>query len=238
MDSSLYVVSDQMDALAAQLQVIASNVSNANSAGFKRMVCAFATQDASQPIAEDVMNPVWPELTGVSLDTSQGPINTTGRPLDLAIQGEAFFAVETPDGTRYTRKGRIYETPAGELTDGAGNRFVAAGGSLNVPQDTTNLTVQSNGEFVADGQSAGRIALMDIPDPTALVPLGGGLYRNDGTAARPALTSTVVQGALEASNVQPVSEMVNLIDVTRAYEAASRIISKMGDTSDQLVKSA
>ncbi len=238
MDSSLYVVGDRMDGLAIQLQVIASNVANANSAGFKRMVSTFVTEDQTDPYVEDVMDPVWPELSGVALDTSQGPITTTGRPLDLAIQGDAFLAVETPDGTCYTRKGRIHQSPNGELTDAAGNRFMAAGGSLNIPEGTTHLTVQRNGEVLADGQSAGRLALYDIPDKDALVPLGSGLYRNDGAAARTALTSTVVQGALEDSNVQPVSEMVNLINVTRAYEAAARILRQMGTLSDQLVKSA
>ncbi len=238
MDSSLYVVGDRMDGLAIQLQVIASNVANANSAGFKRMVSTFVTQDQTEPVVEDVMDPVWPELAGVALDTSQGAIRNTGRPLDLAIQGDAFFAVETPDGTRYTRKGRINQTADGELTDPAGNRFMSAGGSLNIPDGTTHLTVQRNGELLADGQSAGRLALYDIPDQDALVPLGSGLYRNDGAAARQAVTSTVVQGALEESNVQPVSEMVNLIDVTRAYEAAVRVLRRMDSLSDQLVKSA
>jgi len=238
MDSSLYVVGDRMDGLAIQLQVIASNVANANSAGFKRMVSSFVTQDQTDPYVEDVMNPVWPELAGVSLDTSQGPVTNTGRPLDLAIQGDAFFAIETPDGTRYTRRGCIRESADGELVDPSGNRYMAAGGSLHIPDGTTYLTVQRNGEVLADGQSAGRLALYDIPDQAALVPEGGGLYRNDGAAAKPAVSSSVLQGALEGSNVQPVSEMVNLINVTRAYEAAARILRQMGTMSDQLVKSA
>jgi flagellar basal-body rod protein FlgF len=238
MDSSLYVVGDRMDGLAAQLQVIASNVANADSAGFKRMVSSFVTQDPTQPVEEDVMSPVWPELAGVALDTSQGPIRGTGRPLDLAVQGDAFFAVETPDGTFYTRKGRIYQTPTGELTDAAGNRFTGAGGSLHIPDGTTYVTVEKNGEIVADGQSVGQLALMDIPDHSALVPLGSGLYRNDGPAAQAAVTSTVVQGALEDSNVKPVSEMVALINVTRAYEAAARLLRQMGTMSDQLLKTA
>ena len=69
------------------------------------------------------MSPVWPELSGMALDTTQGAIRQTGRPLDLAIEGSGFFAVNTPDGTRYTRKGRIYESSSGELTDADGNPY-------------------------------------------------------------------------------------------------------------------
>ena len=134
MDSSLYVIGSRMDGLAAQLQVIASNVANANSAGFKRMVCTFAAQDQGATVEEDLMSPVWPELAGMSLDTTQGAIRQTGRPLDLAIEGSGFFAVDTPDGTLYTRKGRIYQSPSGALTDASGNPYSAGGGSLRIPE--------------------------------------------------------------------------------------------------------
>jgi flagellar basal-body rod protein FlgF len=238
MDSSLYVVGSRMDGLAVQLQVVASNVANANSAGFKRMVSTFVAEDPTQPVEEDVMEPVWPELAGVALDTSQGAIRRTGRPLDVAIQGDAFLAVQTPDGTLYTRKGRIYQTPGGELSDAAGNPYMSAGGALRIPEGASQISVERNGEVVVDQQSIGRLALMDIPSHDALVPLGSGVYRNDGAAARPALNSEVIQGALEESNVKPVSEMVVLIDVTRAYEAAARILRRMDGMSDQLVKTA
>lgn len=238
MDSSLYVIGSRMDGLAAQLQVIASNVANANSTGFKRMVSTFAAQDQGATVEEDLMSPVWPELGGLALDTTQGAIRTTGRPLDLAIQGSAFFAVNTPDGTRYTRKGSLYETSSGELTDAAGNPYQAGGGSLHVPEGASQVTVLRDGEVLADQQSVGKLSLMDIPSSGSLVPLGGGYYRNDGADAKPALESEVVQGALEESNVEPVSEMVNLIGVTRAYEAGARILHRMDTLGDQLVKSA
>ena len=238
MDSSLYVVGSRMNGLSSQLQVIASNVSNADSAGFKRMVCTFASQDQATTAEQGAMSPVWPELSGMALDTTQGAIRQTGRPLDLAIEGSAFFAVNTPDGTRYTRKGRIYESPSGELTDAAGNPFSAGGGSLRVPAGVSQLTVLSDGEVIGDQQAIGKLSLMDVPSQGSLVPLGSGYYRNDGAAAKPSLTSEVQQGALEDSNVEPVTEMVNLIEVTRAYEAGARILHRMDTLGDQLVKSA
>jgi len=238
MDSTLYVIGSRMDALAAQLQVVASNVANSNSTGFKRLVSTFAATGQGSAVEQGGMSPLWPQLAGVALDVSQGALRSTGRPLDLAIQGGAFFEVETPEGSRYTRKGRLYLSPDGELTDAGGNRFVGDGGPLRIPEGTRRITVKDNGEILADDQSIGRIALVDIPNHASLVPVGSGIYRNDGPQGRPAVDSRLVQGAVEESNVKPVSEMVALIQVTRAYEAAARALRRLDTLSDQLIKTA
>ena len=146
--------------------------------------------------------------------------------------------MNTPEGTQYTRKGRIYQDPNGALTDASGNPYSAGGGSLRIPEGAGSVTVLRNGEVIAGQQSVGKLTIMDIPSHNSLVALGSGYYRNDGPAAKPSLDTGVVQGALEESNVKPVSEMVDLIGVTRAYEAGAKILRRMDGLGDQLVKTA
>jgi flagellar basal body rod protein FlgG len=245
MDSGLYVLGNRMQGLGEALQAVSANLANANSSGYKRQVSSFhgALQNAMTPGAGQVRPgemsaAVWPRYVGPKVDLSQGTARHTGRPLDVAIQGSAFLAVATEDGVRYTRKGRLYVDSNGELVDGAGHPFMSDGGTLQIPEDAGRVSIEENGELRAKGQSVGRLRLVDLPDPRALVPVGAGLYRNDGPPAEAATDSTVIQGALESSNVQPMQEVVLLLNVSRAYESASRIVRQMDKSSSRLINSA
>ncbi len=237
MDSGFYVVGSRMHGLTEQLDIVAANLANANSAGFKRLVGAFTAslQGGAQPGGTE-LTPLWPEMGGARLDLSQGTVRRTGRPLDLALQGSGFFVVVTPDGLRYTRKGRLYVGPSGELTDGAGNPFMGRTGSLQLPERAGQVTVLPDGEILADGESVGRLSLVEIPHPAALARVGSGLYRCDGDAPREAVDTRVVQGAIEDSNVQTMQEVVAMINVMRAYEAGSRVVQKMDRLSSNLIQ--
>ena len=237
MESGVYVLGSQMNALTDRLQIVAANLANANSTGFKRVVATFAGEAAQTSSEPGGLAPLWPELAGTSLDISPGALRQTGRPLDLAVRGDAFFVVETTTGPLYTRKGRLFQNAQGELTDAAGNRYMADSGSLRIPETAREITVQRNGEVLADGQSLGRLALVDTPRTDMLVPVGAGLYRSDAPV-RPAVGSEVVQGVVEESNVRPMEEMVALIDIMRAYDAGTKVLRKMDTLNDQLIKTA
>jgi len=239
MDDLAYLIASRMKGLEENLQVIAHNLANASTPGFKRTVGKFsAVMDAVQGEPPNADELTYAELSERALDFSAGAIRRTGRPLDVAVHGPAMLVVQTPDGERYTRKGRLYLTPQGELVDGDGHRFAAAGGTLRLPPDAANVSIDRAGNVKADGATLGRLRLVDIPRPDLLVPEGGGRYRNDGPAAQPAAGSQLVQGAVEESNVKPVHEMVALIEVMRAYEAASRIARRLETLNQQLVQDA
>lgn len=244
MDSAIYLMGSRMDALAENLQLIAANLANANTPGFKRTTWKFA--EVLQALAPQLgggigapgVVPEWSSLTVSGTDFSPGAIRMTGSPLDLAIRGSGFFVLDTADGPRYTRKGRLHLNAAGELTDAAGNRFVADSGSLRVPETASEIAVSRDGEVLADDELIGRLQLVDIPDPQYLVAVGWGLYRNDGPAPGRSFTSEIIQGAVEGSNVNVLNEMVSLVQVMRAYEATARILKRLDSLNGQLVRSA
>jgi flagellar basal-body rod protein FlgF len=180
----------------------------------------------------------WPRLMGPRIDPSQGPVTRTGRELDLAVRGPGFFAVETPAGRRYTRKGRLFTDSDGQLVDGAGNPFVTDGGSLSLPVDGGAVTIEAGGEVLVNGQVLGRVSLFEIPDPEALRPEGSATYRNDGPPAREALESRLVQGAIEESNVQPVRQMVKMLTTMRSYEATARLLKRADRLNASLIQTA
>ena len=244
MDSMVYLSGVRMDGLVDDLQVIATNLANANTTGFKGTVGKFQAVLAAASPQDLIMTPTggmsltWPEYADFRLDLSQGPIHRTDRPLDLAIRGDAFFVVETADGPRYTRKGRFFLNSDGEVTDGAGNRVSAEVGALRIPPDAGDITVGPHGEVSAGGRAIGRIKLVDVPQPDALVAVGWANYRNDGPEAKAAVGSEVIQGAVEESNVNAVQEMVALIEVLRAYEATAHILKRVDASAGELIKTA
>ena len=237
MDSTVYLVGARMESLAQNLDIIAHNLANANTPGFKRTLGTFSatlSQLLAGESAEDGLT--FSSLSERSLDFTPGEVRSTGRPLDVAIVGDGLLAVETADGERYTRKGRLYLSAAGELTDGAGHRVLGESGPLALPGEFSHLLIGPEGDLTADGQTVGRLKLVEIPDRQALVAEGAGLYRNDGPPARAARESRLVQGCIEESNVKPVHEMVALVEVSRAYEAAARIAKRLEALGRELVK--
>jgi len=242
MDTTVKLIANRMDGLKETLSHIAHNMSNADTPGFKRLVSKYESSFAIAPTSGSggagYASLLWPVPSGAVLDLSQGKLRMTGRPLDLAIRGEGFFVLDTVYGPRYTRKGRIYLNSEGELCDSENNRFTGASGSLRVPPEATEVIVDKEGQIMADGELIGKLAVVRIPGQRNLVPEGMGLLRNDGEQVEPATDVEILQGAIEMSNVNPVQEMVELMAVTRAYEAASRALRQIDGLKKLLLKLA
>lgn len=240
MESALYVGAHRMQGLTEDLQVVASNMANANTSGYKRTVGTFeavlnaATLDALGRSGGVGATAHWPDFQGSRVDFSQGPVRRTGRELDVALDGDGFLVVDTPGGQRYTRKGRLHMSPTGELTDGAGHTFVSDSGALKLPAGAAEIVIDRSGQISADGTVVGKLQIFDVPDKTGLVAEGGATYRNTGRTGQAAAETSVVQGALEESNVNTVTEMVTLVSVMRAYEAVSRLMKRMESLQGKL----
>jgi len=234
MDSpSIVSLSGQM-ALRQQLDVVANNLANATTTGFRGDRTLFQTHISQLAVPGGQVAFVQDRAT--YLDIRQGAVAATGNPLDVAIDGEAYLAVERAGGTRgYTRDGRLRIDAANTLVDSGGRPVLdEGGGRIQMPERLTAVEIRADGSILAtvDGQveQAGRIGLFRGGDLRAVRKGGDGLLEIPAADVQPLPPGTpgvrLAQGALEASTVQPVLEMTNLSAIQRAYEGMQRIVSE------------
>lgn len=224
-----------------RLDTIANNLANVNTTGFKADKLAFC--DTFRRYAHDLLDPnttlrdrvPWPQgnvlaqprISEQVIDLSQGAMKSTGNPLDLAIAGDGFFRIQTPEGEFLTRQGVYHRSSEGYIVDGHGNQLLGEGGPLQIPEDGTVL-IDANGQLSVNGEPVDVISLVRVEDPGNLEKFGHSLYRikpGANTQPVPAEGATVEQGFLEGANVEVVSEMVNMIEALRAFEAYQKMIS-------------
>jgi flagellar basal-body rod protein FlgF len=220
--------------LQRQLDVVANNIANANTAGFKGEQVLFESfvQDgvpANEFAAEFVSD------TGSYIDTRAGALSQTGNPLDLALNGTGWFSYRTAEGQQaYGRDGNFMLDTQGNLTLPSGARVLdEAGAPIVLPTEGMGaITINDDGTISGEGTGPmARIGIYEIPEIQSYRRIGGGMFVAPEGAETPgqAEGSRVVQGALELSNVNPVREMTRLIDVQRAYE---RTNSLMGNADE------
>jgi flagellar basal-body rod protein FlgF len=251
MNNALLVGMSRQVALQRELDVIANNLANINTSGFKGENVQFE-EYLSSPARADAFPLADRRLAFVQdratvTDFSQGPLAQTGSDLDVGISGDGFFVVDTPGGERYTRNGSFARNANGELVTSEGYRVRGAQGAIQFDQNDTDILIASDGTISAQNanQTAdrGKIRLVRFDNPQSLSKEGLGLYSAGGQQPQPATpATTLVQGSVEKSNVQPVLEMSRMIEVTRAYGALANLmlstdqlrqtaINKLGDTS-------
>lgn len=234
-----------------RLDVIANNLANVNTTGFKGDKLAF--RDTFRRYAHDLLDPnqaldhkvPWPRAHVLAqsriaervVDLSQGSLKTTGNPLDLAISGEGFFRVQTPEGEFLTRQGVYHRSSEGFVVDGHGNRLLGDGGPLQIPEGGT-LVVADDGTLTVDGEQIDVISLVTVEDPKILEKMGNSLIRISPEARAqtiPAQDATIEQGYLEGANVEVVTEMVNMIEAIRAFEAYQKMITGTFDQDKKAI---
>lgn len=234
-----------------RLDTIANNLANVNTTGFKADRLAF--QDTFRRYAHDLVNPnqtldqqvPWPRSILLAqprigervVDLSQGSLKATGNPLDLAISGEGFFRIQTPAGELLTRKGVYHLSAEGYVVDDHGNQLLGDGGPLQVP-DGGKLFVQGDGTVTVDGEVIDRIVPVTVEDPRVLEKAGNSLFQIKKDAQvqpMPAEGATIEQGFLETANVEVVTEMVNMIEATRAFEAYQKMITGTFDQDKKAI---
>ena len=189
--------------------VAANNLANVSTPGFKgEQVFAQLLNDATT-------------VAGTAADFTAGSMQPTGRALDVAIEGDGFFVVQTPGGERWVRGGAFSADREGQLIDAGGNPVLGHGGPIILPPGTPEIT--EFGEILVDGASAGRIKIERAPEGADIVREGANLWvPAQGKTVLPELEVQVHQGHLESSNVDSVSAMVDMIDIQRTYAAIQR----------------
>lgn len=238
-----------------RMNFIANNLANCNTHGYKRQTLAFKDTMASyahDEIREPLMNlnskPLFPEAQNMArprlavsrIDFSQGAMEYTGNALDISIAGEnAFFRVQTPTGDYLTRNGHFVLSSTGTIMTADGFPLGGAGGQIVIPQGTRNIHITPDGQVMADDVVAGQIDLISVDNPQNLEKMGSNLYRpreNVDVAQGSAYLegARLEQGFIEKANVEVVSEMVNMIEVNRQFEAYQKVMQ----TADSLDKAA
>ena len=255
MDASLWVAKTGLDAQQTRMNVISNNLANLSTTGFKKSRAIFNDliyQNVKQPGGQTTNNTLSP--TGLMLGTGvkvvateqlhlQGDLQTTSNPLDVAITGDGFFQIQMPDGTTaYTRDGNFQISNTGQVVNSQGFPLIP---NLTIPTNASSVTIGQDGtvsvELVAGGgsQTLGQIQIARFINPSGLKPIGNNMFETSQASGQVQLlqpgingAGTLNQGTLEASNVNVVEEMVNMIEVQRAYEMNSKTIS----TVDQMLQ--
>jgi flagellar basal-body rod protein FlgF len=243
MNIGLYLGATALNTLERWQESIANNMASSQVPGYRKREVQFTSQGAGQipfghGISAAAVAGQFPALR-MAVNFAPGQIHGTGRDLDVAIRGEGFFEVELEDGTRaYTRAGSFHLSPERVLVDAQGRPVLGEGGApLQLLPDGGPLTISRDGTVSQGALEVGRIGVVRFDDPQQLEPLSGGLFRAPaGVDPTPLAEASLQQGAIESSNVSAIEEMVNLVAVTRAYQAAQKVVSTRDDLLEKTLR--
>lgn len=230
MDNAIYAALTRQAGLMREMRTVANNMANSTTTGFRREGVVFS-EHRSALDGRGTLSMA--NAHGREIDLTPAPLTQTGGKLDLALEREGFFMVQTPQGNRLTRAGAFMTSAEGELVNGDGHRVLDDGQApITLPPGTRDIGVGSDGTISADGQPLGRVGIFDQPDRGRLRHERGTLFATEG--AEPAPDAVLRQGFLEESNVSPVLEIARMIEVQRAYELGQSLL----DGEDQRIRAA
>jgi flagellar basal-body rod protein FlgF len=237
MDNSLLVSLSQQIASFRSMDVIANNLANVSTPGFKREAAKFeeyVTQVAPSEGQTGIQTVSFVKDAGVMRDLAEGNVTTTGATFDTAIEGQGYFAVQTAQGERYTRNGHFSLDASGQIVTSAGNPVMGDGGPITITPDDGDVHIAADGTVSGKNGQIGKLRLVDFPNDRALVKQGESLYSTT-QAPGAASDAKVRQGMLESSNVQPVIEISHMIEVMRSYEATATLSKSQEDLMRQAI---
>jgi flagellar basal-body rod protein FlgG len=222
MNSGMFAAVSGNVAAMKRLDVIANNIANVNTAGFKKDRMSFESLLMASTSAANGDQPVLSD-NAASTDFSAGPMKQTGNTLDVAIDGDGFFVVNTPQGPAYTRQGTFQRNNEGKLINRDGFE-VAGTGSLVI--NGARVEIDAKGGVLVDGAQVGTLQVVDFPQPYKLEKIGDGLFRatDPQQSPQPAAKTLVRQGFLEESNVNVVREMADMIETNRYFETCQKVV--------------
>ncbi len=234
MDISSYVLLSHEQALRRRMDVTANNMANMNTAGFKRerpVFREYVERTESAPI-EAARNTAFVLDMGATHDTTAGAFQSTGNPLDVMIDGPGYLSVQAPGGgTAYTRAGFVRLNQAGELTTAGGQTLLGEGGRPVVvpPDQLDTLTIGADGSVMARDGALGRLTVTVFDDERGLTPRGDGMMTGAGGRELAAADTKLKSGGIEGSNVEPIVETTQMVDILRAYQTSMKMTQDMDD---------
>ncbi len=224
MDNASYTTLTRQSGLMQEMQVIANNIANAATTGFRAEGVMFS--EFVTPLGTDAPSLSMATARVQQTLSAQGGLAQTGGTYDLAIEGEGFFLIDTPEGQRLTRAGAFSPNENGDLVTVNGHRVLDAGGApVFVPQGVGDIAISADGTISADGALVGQIGLFLPQDPQQLRREGGVTFNPNGGVV-PAADGRMIQGFVEEANLNAVLEIGRMITVQRAYELGQSFIDK------------
>lgn len=233
MDNTGYTTITRQTGLMREMQVLANNIANSATTGFKQEGMIF-----SEYVMRVQDGPSISMGQGNVRETSflQGQLTSTGGDFDFAIEGDGYFLIETPLGERLTRSGAFTPNADGDLVTYDGYRVLDAGGApVFIPPDAQGIAVSSDGTISADGVLLGQLGLVAPTDQNAMVREDGVMFRADD-GFEPAENARVLQGFVESSNVQPMTQLARMIEVQRAYEMGQSFLESENERVRQAIE--
>jgi flagellar basal-body rod protein FlgF len=216
MDNTAYAALTRQSGLLQEMQVLANNIANASTTGFRAEGVMFSEHVQSLGQGADSLSMATARVRETVM--TQGSLTQTGGTFDLAIEGDGFFLIETPQGQRLTRAGAFGPNDQGDLVTPDGYPVLDAGGApLFVPLGAGQIGIGADGTISVAGAPIGQIGLVIPTDPNQMIRQSGTLFDATGGFA-PAPDGRIVQGYLESANVNPIQQISRMIEVQRAYE--------------------
>ncbi|MDD2336782.1 MAG: flagellar basal-body rod protein FlgF [Geobacteraceae bacterium] len=237
MNSGIYGAISGNMAMMKQLDVLANNLANVNTPGFKRdNICFKAVLAASaQQGTEGAADTPSLATESYSIDFTAGQVKVTDNTFDIALDGDGFFAVNTPQGKAYTRQGNFKIDANSKLVTADGYEVLGAGSPIII--NGGSVSFDEKGKISVEGQETGSIDVVDFPKPYALRKIGSALFMPNSSDAtpQPAKNTLVKQGYLEGSNVNTLEEMVRMIETTRSSETCQKMIQNYDQMTGKAV---
>lgn len=238
MENAQLISLSRQIALQRQMDVVANNMANINTTGFKAENMLF--EDYLMPVAKDKdfgltdQTLHYTEDWSTVHDMTNGAVTTTDNQLDVALDGEGFLTVQTPDGERYTRSGALQINSSGTLVNFDGYPVLSDGGPIHFSANETDISISETGAISTNAGAKGKLKVVEFADPQQLARQGDNLYSGGNPVA--ATKTRVVQGAIERSNVSGVGEMANMIRVQRAYQTLASLMQRQDELRTSAVQ--
>lgn len=215
MDNASYTTLTRQSGLKREMQIVANNIANAATTGFRQEGLIFS-EHVQKIDGDNSLSMASGNIKQTSMQ--QGALTKTGGTFDFAIEGDGFFLIETPAGERLSRAGNFSPNAVGDLVNSDGFRVLDAGGApVFIPPDATDLSVAADGTVSTNGRPIAQIGLYEAIDPLQMVREDGVMFRAE-SGVEPSQNGKIVQGFLEGSNVDPITQIARMIEVQRAYE--------------------
>lgn len=235
MENTGYIGLSYQIALDRKMDIVANNIANINTTGYKSSHMQFA----EELVRAKGQNPMSMVLDyGNYKDFTPGAMQQTDNPLDVAVQGNGFLAVQTADGLRYTRNGAMQLNGTGQLVNSMGQPFASTGGQpITIPAGSKEVIVANDGTVSTEQGAIGQLKVVRFAEPQNLNPVGDNLYDTQQSEIADNLGSQVKQGMLEGSNVNAVVEMTDMIEVQRKYESVARLLQSDHEMQTSMIQS-
>ena len=223
--------------------VIARNLANINTTGYKKNVAVFQSfiSSTSNQDQTNTTTGTGSSLGTIATDFSQGMLEYTGNDLDISIKGDGFFTVQASDGSiLYTRKGQFVLSRDMKIVTADGWSLLGNGGEIQLPHNAKSVTIKGNGSIDADGKEIGKIRIVKVSKLSTLESVGGCAYKLSDNAPQPedSTDSEIANRYLEKSNVNAVDEMVNMIANMRGYQIGHKVTDSIDETLKKLIQLA